>query len=143
MDTCGLERHNALTRSHYKDSNVVLVVYGTNDKNSFDRVSDCLSEVKDHEPGAFFFLIRNKIDLEELEEDVVSQQQEDDRYLHSATFKSRNRVSAKTGEGIDELMKNLAEFLFKNVKRRSIKRNSGTFLSTKEKGTRKSRCCKF
>ena len=105
-----MERHAALTRPHYKDSHGVLIVYSTADKSSFDEVPRYIEEARGYEPGVPLFLIRNKIDLEVLEESIVSQEQENDQYLGSTKLKlecgsrqnrRRNwRLSQQTGKGL-------------------------------------------
>lgn len=145
VDTLGLERHAALTRPHYKDSHVVLVVYSTEDRKSFDEIPRFVEEARNYEPGVPLFLIRNKIDLEELGESIVSQEQENDKYLHSTDFKVRMRVSAKTGEGIEDISSRLAKFLLNSQKRgTAAHRRARLQLEQSEESSRKSgraKCC--
>ena len=114
-------------------------MYSTADKSSFDEVPRYIEEARGYEPGVPLFLIRNKIDLEVLEESIVSQEQENDQYLGSTKFKTRMRVSAKTGEGIEDLVKRLVKVLWQ---RGSAERRSALQLTGSHKPSSKSGCAK-
>ena len=64
-DTAGQENYLSITRSYYRNVNVVIMVYDVNNRNSFDSLKKWISEVKNNvdDPGVCVILVGNKIDL--------------------------------------------------------------------------------
>jgi Ras-related protein Rab-5C len=99
-DTAGQEKYRAMAPMYYRGAHVALVVYSVADAGSFESTSTWIDSLNDSatEPITIL-LIANKIDLQE--ERVVSKQGGE---LKARETKSRYyEVSAKTGEGIDDL----------------------------------------
>ena len=102
-DTAGQEKFKSLIPMYIRDANIILVVYDITVKDSFTHTEHWVNETKDlKREDAIFVLIGNKIDLEDKR--VVSQKEGED----FATEKGFifYEVSAKTGEGIEDLFQN-------------------------------------
>lgn len=64
-DTAGQETFKAITRSYYRGTIGCIVVYDTTNRESFESVSEWVSELKKHcDPQIVVALIGNKIDLD-------------------------------------------------------------------------------
>ena len=102
-DTAGQEKFKSLIPMYIRDANIILVVYDITIKDSFTHTEHWVNETKDlKREDAIFVLIGNKIDLES--QRVVSTKEGED----FATEKGFifHEVSAKTGEGIENLFLN-------------------------------------
>ncbi|KAL3860662.1 hypothetical protein ACJMK2_010756 [Sinanodonta woodiana] len=98
-DTAGVEKFQSLTRSYYRNTQVVLLVYSVHDCTSLQRLTKWIQDVEQHSPNAMKFLIGNKCDLEK----SVSDQSANN---FAATYECADvfLTSAKTGEGIDKAL---------------------------------------
>ena len=95
-DTLGFEEHATLSRSHYKDSHVILVVYSSDVQNSLAEAKTFRVAARMHSPQAKIALVRNKIDLDpDGFEDGGSVGRDYDFCI---------KISAKTGEGTEEML---------------------------------------
>ena len=104
LDTCENERFISITRSYYKTSTVILIIYSINSIDSISNIKSYLNEINNY--GSYnckpiIYLIGNKIDLNKdgKYDDVVSK----------ATIIAKNNnlhhilVSAKEDINIDNL----------------------------------------
>lgn len=64
-DTAGQERFNALRRTYYRDTHIVMIVFDVSDKRSFLKCGDWLSETQEHcnMENVVVVLVGNKSDL--------------------------------------------------------------------------------
>ena len=102
-DTAGQEKFKSLIPMYIRDANIILVVYDITIKDSFTHTEHWVNETKDlKREDAIFVLIGNKIDLDDKR--AVSKKEGED----FATEKGFifHEVSAKTGEGIEQLFLN-------------------------------------
>ena len=99
-DTAGQEKFRSLIPMYTRDSNIILLVYEINNKDSFIHLPDWLNDLSNvNKDDVIFALVGNKIDLEEKRE--VSTE-EGKSYAEQNGF-IFHEVSAKTGEGFSEL----------------------------------------
>lgn len=105
-DTGGEERFRAMTPLYYRDANAAILVYDVTDPNSFKSLDYWIRELdeKVKQDKMVVVVAGNKCDIPER---VVSRQQ-------AKTFADTHNViffdvSAKTGEGLNELFKQLGE----------------------------------
>ena len=105
-DTLGLENYAKYTRSHFLLSQAVLFVYSVTDEDSLSQAAELLQFAKIHAQGACFILIRNKIDLDPTftEEDVMEP-------IPRNAFSMQFQTSALKGEGIQDMLKEIASYL--------------------------------
>eukprot|EP01094_Clydonella_sp_ATCC50884_P026671 TRINITY_DN7396_c0_g1_i1.p1 TRINITY_DN7396_c0_g1~~TRINITY_DN7396_c0_g1_i1.p1 ORF type:complete len:196 (+),score=63.44 TRINITY_DN7396_c0_g1_i1:157-744(+) len=103
-DTAGQESFRSMTASYYRGANGVLLCYDSSDPESFQEVHKWYSEVEKNAMNNInIVLVGCKSDLE----CVVSQEDLESKveYLRC----KHATCSAKTGEGVPELFKSLAE----------------------------------
>ncbi|KAH0793663.1 Ras-related protein RABD1 [Histomonas meleagridis] len=63
-DTAGQERFRTITKSYYRGSNGIVVVYDITDRESFEQVSHWMTEIDSHaSPDVCRLLVGNKCDL--------------------------------------------------------------------------------
>jgi len=114
-DTAGQERFRAVTTQYFRGAHVILFVYDVGSAHSFSTLPEWFhmagwSSVPDesqggwasiHTPFTHCFLIGNKVDSERRQ--VTTEMGEDVATQYGMGFKE---VSAKTGEGIEEVLRN-------------------------------------
>ena len=99
-DTAGQEKYRSLIPMYTRDSNIILLVYEINNKDSFIHLPDWLNDLSNvNKDDVIFALVGNKIDLEEKRE--VSTE-EGKSYAEQNGF-IFHEVSAKTGDGFSDL----------------------------------------
>jgi Ras-related protein Rab-5C len=104
-DTAGQERYRGITPMYYRNAVAAIIVYSIADRASFEQVEVWLRSLEENIPaGVLLSLVGNKSDLDANREVPVDEGQEKANAIH-ATF---CEVSAKTGEGIDELFVTVA-----------------------------------
>ena len=67
-DTAGQERYKSITKSYYKGSNAVILLYDITDRKSFDHIEDWINSIKNsvdnyEESKYIVFLLGTKLDL--------------------------------------------------------------------------------
>ena len=99
-DTAGQEKFRSLIPMYTRDSNIILLVYEINNKDSFTHLPDWLNDLSNvNKDDVIFALVGNKIDLEDSRK--VSTE-EGKNYANENGFLF-HEVSAKTGEGFSDL----------------------------------------
>jgi small GTP-binding protein len=99
-DTAGQERYRGITHMYYRNAAAALIVYGINDRDSFNQIDVWLRSLQENTPpGVLVFIVGNKLDLEDNRQ-VQIQEGQDKASEIGAAFAE---VSAKTGLGIEEL----------------------------------------
>jgi len=106
-DTAGQEKFRSLIPMYTRDSNIILLVYEINNKDSFLHLPDWINDLTNvNKDDVIFALVGNKIDLEESRE-VSTEEGQKFAEEHGYIFQE---VSAKTGDGFSDLFyKNLFE----------------------------------
>ena len=116
-----MERYADLTRRHYKDSKVVLLVYDCDDMDSLELLEHVYDDAACHALDATKVLVRNKIDLEFQLVDIADA---DTKLRTDDRFACHMSTSAKTRDGIDALCTKLGDLL-SNTK--PVAKNDGAF----------------
>jgi Ras-related protein Rab-5C len=98
-DTAGQERYRGITHMYYRNAVAALLVYGINDRDSFNQIDVWLRSLQENTPNVLVFLVGNKLDLEDDRQVSVEEAQEKATEIRA----SFAEVSAKTGLGIEEL----------------------------------------
>nr|ADM89081.1 Lea/Rab family small GTPase [Sinohyriopsis cumingii] len=111
-DTAGVEKFQSLSRSYYRNTQVVLLVYSVHDSTSLQRLTKWIKDTEDHSPNAMKFLIGNKCDQEKSVSDQSA-------HNFAATHECADvfLTSAKTGEGIDQALVKITEQLLNSYQR--------------------------
>ncbi|XP_057376295.1 ras-related protein Rab-39B-like [Daphnia carinata] len=112
-DTAGQERFRSITKSYFRNSVGVLLVYDICCRKSFENVSNWMVEAKSHiEPHrAVFILVGCKLDLKDQRQ--VSTEE-------AARFADFNEMpfvetSAKTGENVEEAFRIVGQEIYNRV----------------------------
>ena len=116
-DTSGQEKYRAVTKLFVQDSNIVILVYSIDNKESFNILDFWYKQVIEicgSEDNIIFGIVANKADYyEDKEEDELVPEEEGQKYAKekNAFFKS---VSAKNGgKGIPNLFEELLDIYIK------------------------------
>jgi Ras-related protein Rab-6A len=99
-DTAGQEKFRSLIPMYTRDSNIILLVYEINNKDSFLHLPDWVNDLTNvNKDDVIFALVGNKIDLEESRQ-VSTEEGQKFAEEHGYIFQE---VSAKTGDGFSDL----------------------------------------
>ena len=111
-DTAGQENFKSITRSYYKNSVCVLIVYDISKKTSFDNVYNWIQDCRNQSPKTILMiLIGNKNDLDEKREVNYEEGKEfADKY--NMLF---YETSAKTGDNIEKVFFDSACEIIQNM----------------------------
>jgi small GTP-binding protein len=105
-DTAGQERFRTLAPMYYRNSLVALLVFSITDDRTLQDVKSWAAEMKQQaEKMPTLFVIGNKSDLEDQRRVLA----EEGAAIAKELSASYVEVSAKTGQGIDELFVSVAE----------------------------------
>ncbi|VDO06150.1 unnamed protein product [Rodentolepis nana] len=100
-DTAGQERFQCVTRSYYRGAAGALVVYDISCRDSFNRVADWISSVRElAKPGLAIILVGNKSDLAAEHREVNEEEARQfalDNGVHGFI-----ETSAKLGDNVEE-----------------------------------------
>ncbi|CAH8606289.1 unnamed protein product [Heterobilharzia americana] len=110
-DTAGQEKFRSLTKSYYRDTSAVLLVYDICKKDSFIHIKSWMSEISANlqSGSTLLVIVANKIDEEK---GRVISRKEGER-LAKETDALFWETSAKTGANVESMFHNIAEQLLK------------------------------
>ena len=112
-DTAGQENFRSITRSFYKNSACVIIVYDITSRETFTNVKtwikDCMQTCS---KNVFMVLVGNKVD-DETSRQVSTNEGETFAKEHGMTF---FESSAKTGKNVEEIFKTSAKEIAKRLK---------------------------
>ena len=106
-DTAGQERFRSLGRNFYKDAYIICIIYDITNKQSFKNVQEIwYPEIEKHgEKYKILAIVGNKCDLYEDEEVEENEANSFSDKIGAKFF----LVSAKNGDAIEDMFKNLAD----------------------------------
>ena len=106
-DTAGQERFKSLTQNYLRNADGILLVYDVTKTESFENLKDWICSIKQNMETKNIFLpliiCGNKVDMEESREIT----KEDAEKFASKNNYKYFETSAKTGEGVDEAIREL------------------------------------
>lgn len=115
-DTVGEERFSVLTKTYYKDSHGVIIVFDLTDKDTFNSIKAKINDVNDHAPrDVVIAIVGNKSDLtadKKVQENDLKEIKNKYAYFE---------VSAKSGNNISLLFEQLTD---KIVEKQKEEKNS-------------------
>ena len=112
-DTAGQERFRTITRSYYRGSQGIVVVYDVTDNDTFENVKHWLSEIERYAAdGVSKMLVGNKCDMTDARAVETATAQEVADKLDVPFFEA----SAKTAENVDEIFLRMARDILARTK---------------------------
>lgn len=149
-DTAGQERFRSITRSYYRNSVGVMIVFDITKRQSFDNITGWLAEAKFHiEPHqAVYMIVGHKADCES-ERQVTYREASQFAHLNGLKYLE---TSAKNGQNVEESFQLLARDVYKLLEdgrvkieegwdgiKQGFKREENVHLEEEE--TQRSKCC--
>ena len=144
-DTAGQERFKSLTPNYFKNAEGVIITYDITSSQSFENLKFWINSIKTNLGDKNIFIpiiiVGNKLDMEDMR-DITREEAEkfakENKYKYFET-------SAKTGEGVDDAIRDLVnqvlekseQFEEERNERKSIKINS----EQPEDNVKKKGCC--
>lgn len=119
-DTAGEEKYRALTPMYYRNSDAALLLFDITKRESFDRIEKWIQELLSSNSNIKIVICANKSDLVDdyqINEEQIKEYAERLEALH---FK----ISAKTGENIEECYAELIKKVCQRERRKSTKRTN-------------------
>ena len=99
-DSPGQEKYKSITENFYKGSQLIVLVYTVDDKNTFENIQNWVNDVKNNTTeNPRFLLVGNKCDLKEGRQ-VTKEEAEEYAKKYNMEF---IEVSAKEGTNIDDM----------------------------------------
>lgn len=112
-DTAGQERYRCLAPIYYRGTNIVFLVYAVNSRTSFEVVDVWVKSLSDNNADpSLIYLIANKVDLERTSDSISMNEGMEKADAIKAIY---YEVSAKTGNGIEDLLKAVAQTYVEKV----------------------------
>ena len=110
-DTAGQERYRGMTPMYFRGANIALVVFALDSLESFQSLDDWFDSIESNSSDPInYFLVGNKNDLEDIKVSPELIKEKADKY--NAIYRE---VSAKTGDGIEELFADIPKVYFENT----------------------------
>ena len=134
-DTAGQERYKALTKCFFQKAQGVMVVFDVTNQKSFDDLKFWLDSIKTHiydDDYVPIVIIGNKIDLQKRvvqKKDAIDFAEKNNYHYYE--------TSAKTGDGVDNAIKELVKSVMNNVGKKNGRENLRLSLNKKKSG----KCC--
>lgn len=133
-DTAGMERYRQITTSYYKGANAAIIAFDLTNRKSFESLKYWITLYYDYCNQLIskcIAIVGNKLDAEHKRE-VTKEDIED--FLKINPHLMYYEVSAKSGEGVENLFTNLAERLYNEVINNGFsdfkdRRNTGSYKS--------------
>lgn len=137
FDTAGLERYDSLTPNYYANSRAVLLVFNLTDSSTMHALSAFREQAAEGpiavNDDCYFALVGNKVDLEI--DSPMSQIQDAKVALKcDGLF----LTSAKTGEGVDQLLTTVIEEMYRRAKADTEPQSTPVVVSVRKR----KHCCK-
>ena len=108
-DTAGQERYRTITHNYYQKSDGILLVYSIENKQSFEKITEWLKEIKDNaREEVIVFLIGNKCDLDKNGRNVSKKEGELLAEKYNIPF---YESSAKLDINVKDIFERLAEIV--------------------------------
>ena len=143
-DTSGQERFKALTPNYFRNAEGVVLAYDVTNSESFENLKFWINSIKSNlgEKNIFIpiIIIGNKIDMEDMRDitkEDASKFAKENNYKYFET-------SAKTGEGVDEAIRDLVNQVLANSDKNEAakgERKSVKIEDNKENNQKKKGCC--
>ena len=110
-DTCGNETYEEIMKNFYRSALCIFLVFSLDDENSFSNLNKWIDDIKkiNENESPIIILIGNKKD--KIDERQITEEEED-KYCKQNGIDTYFETSAKTGESIHELFKEVIRKLY-------------------------------
>ena len=109
-DTCGKEMYRSSVQNFYRSALCIFVVFSLDSLDSFNRVNQWIDEIKENNSEEYILvLVGNKSDLtrpRKIEKEII------ENYCKRNEIENYFEASAKSGENVHEIFKNVVKQLF-------------------------------
>ena len=112
-DLSGQDVFETLTKSMLSNSNLVILVYDITHKKTFENIDIHLQKFKEATQKENVILVGNKLDLQDKRE--VSAEEVEQKFNLNSDFKKFIECSALSGDNIEEIFKEAARILYKQI----------------------------
>jgi len=129
-DTAGQDRFKSITKNYYKGANGMIIIYDITKKKTFEDISNWITEINEESSNVIINCVGNKKDLEDKRKVTYEEGKEIADKYNMSFFE----CSAKTGEGIKEVIEDLVERMLKY----EAIGNKGVSIGN---GNKKGKCC--
>ena len=143
-DTAGQEKYKGIVKSFYNKANGILLTFDISNKESFEHIDYWVQELKEYTglDSLYIVLVGNKKDKEDRKVTI----EEAKNYAEENDFGGYFEVSAKTGEGINELFIDVAKGALKKIIDKNNEENDEqnirlSIFEQKEKDKKKNKRC--
>ena len=137
-DTAGQERFRNIAKNYFHTSDGFLLVYDISNKESFEKLYFWYEQIKLNAPeNTKCIVVGNKSDLENKRE-VSKNEGENFSKEYNISF---YETSAKDGINVDEVFKELARDIVKDIKKNGPKNKRSSQVLKKNTKTKKKSCC--
>ena len=120
-DTCGQKIYHSSIKNFYKSALCIIIVFSLESLDSFNNVDGWINEIKNNNyEDSIITLIGNKSDLSKtniIKKDLIED------YCKKNDIKLYFEASAKTGENVHEIFKNLVKQLFIKYAMQNLTKN--------------------
>ena len=143
-DTGGQEKFKTITRSYYRGSHGIIIVFDITNRNSFDNIRNWIYEINNYSENTCNILVGNKLDLIDKRE-ITYKEAKEFAAMHDLTY---IEVSASNNINIhnifDFLSKELIEQTNKNLKIYNKQILNNHYISLNDTEDKKKKyCCNY
>jgi small GTP-binding protein len=136
-DTAGQERYRGMTPMYFRGAHVAIVAYSVTDLDSFEAIDSWIVSLRDNGgPNVVIFVVGNKCDNEEGRVVETARGEGKATNLKAEFYE----VSAKTGDGIEDLFMDICKVYIERTNPLSVPRGLQE-IDDKELPAKKQQCC--
>ncbi len=146
-DTAGQERYKSITKSYYKGSNGILLIYDITDRKSFENLGEWIKSIKNsvvnYENKYIVFLMGAKLDLvndEKMEREVTEEEAKQLCKDYDLVWGGECSSKKFTDEQYKEIFKGFIKKLYEKVGYNKVVRQTVTTLESSTKVKKKGNC---
>ena len=135
-DTAGQERFRSISSNSLKSSQGAIVVFDLTNRETFEKVTDWLKQIREYSTKIVIGLFGNKSDLEgrEVSQEEIDKLCQNEDLIYFET-------SAKNNTGIQEGFNKVASLAYKVYEKEDIKKGEQLKKEEHNKKKKKKQCC--
>ena len=142
-DTGGQERFKTITRSYYRGSHGIIMIFDITSRNSFDNIKNWLEEINKYSENISTILVGNKIDLDDKRK-ITYKEANEFAQMYNIKY---IEVSAKNNININNifefLSKDLMNEMEKHIKITNTQIINTNYIPLTDNKHKKNYCCNY